>query len=318
MNQILVTDKLYVTPELKRKKRLYKLNFIFSIVAIVILCSFYVHSEYARNKEQDIAQDILEGIVEEEMNESERLAASEEENVWKVMIAQVEQQQSAGSQQIVAGTQEGGNSANSINQQNTVNTTAMSTNSQNVMSNNMQNNQQTNAAQNQVSNSQNNSNNNTKKNSNTSNKKKKVKYITASNGKRYPSVGRIEIPKIGVNYAILAQASGDTLVDWLKISPVMFWGVYPNEVGNFSIAGHNYRNKRFFSKVPTLKKGDRIRITDAQGKKVNYTVFDKYEVNPKNTDCINDIPGKENKKIVTLITCTNDSKKRVIVHAEAN
>lgn len=312
MNQILVTDKLYVTPELKRKKRLYKLNFIFSIVAIVILCSFYIHSEYARNKEQDIAQDILEGIVEEEINESERLAASEEENVWKVMIAQVEQQQSEGSQQVVTGTQEGGNSANSTNQQNignAANVGGTSTNSQNGMSNNTQNNQQTNVTQTQVSNS---------KNNNSSNKKKKVKYITASNGKRYPSVGRIEIPKIGVNYAILAQASGDKLVDWLKISPVMFWGVYPNEIGNFSIAGHNYRNKRFFSKVPTLKIGDRIRITDAQGKKVNYTVFKKYEVSPKNTDCINEVPGKENKKVVTLITCTNDSKKRVIVQAEAN
>ena len=98
----------------------------------------------------------------------------------------------------------------------------------------------------------------------------------------------------------------------------MFWGVYPNEIGNLSIAGHNYRNKRFFSKVPTLKIGDRIKITDASGKKVNYTVFDKYEVSPKNTDCINDVPGKENKRVVTLITCTNDSKKRVIVKAEAN
>ena len=116
----------------------------------------------------------------------------------------------------------------------------------------------------------------------------------------------------------MAQASGDKLVDWLKISPVMFWGVYPNEIGNCSIAGHNYRNKRFFSKVPTLEIGDRIRITDAEGKKINYTVFDKYEVKPSNTDCVDDVPGKENKRIVTIITCTNDSKKRVIVQAEAN
>ena len=43
MNQILVTEKLYVTPELKRKKRIYKINFIISIVIIVILCSFYDH-----------------------------------------------------------------------------------------------------------------------------------------------------------------------------------------------------------------------------------------------------------------------------------
>ena len=287
MNQILVTEKIYVTPELKRKKKIYKINFILSVVAIVILCSFYAHSEYARNKDEDISQDILEGIVEEEMNEAERVAASEEESVWKIMISE-------------------------INQQNEYN----KNNSQQGMQNKKQNNSQSNIDNYSQSNYD--SNNNSKSSSKNDSSKKKIKYITASNGKRYPSVGRIEIPKIGVNYAILAQTSGDTLVDWLKVSPVMFWGVYPNEVGNLSIAGHNYRNKRFFSKVPTLKIGDRIKITDASGKKVNYTVFDKYEVSPKNTDCINDVPGKENKRVVTLITCTNDSKKRVIVQAEAN
>lgn len=287
MNQILVTEKIYVTPELKRKKKIYKINFILSVVAIVILCSFYAHSEYARNKDEDISQDILEGIVEEEMNEAERVAASEEESVWKIMISE-------------------------INQQNESN----KNNSQQGMQNKKQNNSQSNIDNDSQSNYD--SNNNSKSSSKNDSSKKKTKYITASNGKRYPSVGRIEIPKIGVNYAILAQTSGDTLVDWLKVSPVMFWGVYPNEVGNLSIAGHNYRNKRFFSKVPTLKIGDRIKITDASGKKVNYTVFDKYEVSPKNTDCINDVPGKENKRVVTLITCTNDSKKRVIVQAEAN
>lgn len=266
MNQILVTEKLYVTPELRRKKRIYKINFILSIIVIGILCGIYVHNEVERNQEQDISQDILEGIVEEEMNEAERVAANEEEGVWKIMIASVEQQ--ANMQQTTQAT----NSNNKVNTQ--LNTKVE--------------------------------------------KKKRTKYITASNGKRYPSVGKIEIPKINVNYAILAQASGDKLVNWLKISPVMFWGVYPNEYGNCSIAGHNYRNNRFFSKVPTLKIGDRIRITDAEGKKINYTIFRKYEVDPSDTDCINNIPGKENKRIVTLITCTNDSKKRVIVQAEAN
>ena len=299
MNQILVTEKLYVTPELKRKKKIYKINFILSIVAIVILCSFYAHSEYARNKDDDISQDILEGIIEEEMNEAERVAASEEEDVWKIMISQVEQKQNGNNIQTSQGN--------------------VQSNQQSATQTNLQNNGQINSQINSNNGTQNSSNTENQSNSNSnSNKKKKIKYITASNGKRYPSVGRIEIPKIGVNYAILAQTSGDTLVDWLKVSPVMFWGVYPNEIGNLSIAGHNYRNKRFFSKVPTLKIGDRIKITDASGNKVNYTVFDKYEVDPKNTDCINDVPGKENKRVVTIITCTNDSKKRVIVQAEAN
>ena len=53
-------------------------------------------------------------------------------------------------------------------------------------------------------------------------------------------------------------------------------------------------------------------------KKINYTVFNKYEVDPNDTSCVEEIPGKENKRVVTIITCTNDSKKRVIVQAEAN
>ena len=166
MNQILVTEKLYVTPELRRKKRIYKINFILSIIVIGILCGIYVHNEVERNQEQDISQDILEGIVEEEMNEAERVAANEEEGVWKIMIASVEQQ--ANMQQTTQAT-------NSNNQVNTQLNTKVE-------------------------------------------KKKRTKYITASNGKRYPSVGKIEIPKINVNYAILAQASGDKLVNWLKIS----------------------------------------------------------------------------------------------------
>ena len=32
-------------------------------------------------------------------------------------------------------------------------------------------------------------------------------------------------------------------------------------LGNYCIVGHNYRNSKFFSKVPTLQNGDIIRIT---------------------------------------------------------
>ena len=58
MNQILVTKKLYVTPELKRKKHIYKFNFIFSIFLIIALLSGYIYAEYDRNKSEEISQDI--------------------------------------------------------------------------------------------------------------------------------------------------------------------------------------------------------------------------------------------------------------------
>ena len=50
MNQILITEKLYITPELKRKKKLYKLDFIISIFLLCLLVGYYVYAEYDRNK----------------------------------------------------------------------------------------------------------------------------------------------------------------------------------------------------------------------------------------------------------------------------
>ena len=157
MNQILVTEKLYVTPELKRKKKIYKINFILSVVAIVILCSFYAHSEYARNKEQEISEDIINEVKgeQEQIAKEEREMSQQDADVWKIMISSVQQ---------------------------------------------TQNTQQYNAQeqQNQTA------NNNSSSNNTQTTKKKKTNYITASNGERYPSIGRIQIPKINIDLAILA------------------------------------------------------------------------------------------------------------------
>ena len=62
MNQILVTEKLYITPELKRKKKIYKVDFIISIFLVCILTSFYIYAEYDRNKSEETSQQILEDM----------------------------------------------------------------------------------------------------------------------------------------------------------------------------------------------------------------------------------------------------------------
>ena len=59
MNQILVTKKLYVTPELKRKKKIYKINFFLSIFLVIILVSLYIYAEYDRNKNEELSQELL-------------------------------------------------------------------------------------------------------------------------------------------------------------------------------------------------------------------------------------------------------------------
>ena len=66
MNQILVTEKLYVTPELRRKKKIYKSSFIISIFLVITLFSVYAYAEYDRNKNEEISQYILSDMVKEE------------------------------------------------------------------------------------------------------------------------------------------------------------------------------------------------------------------------------------------------------------
>ena len=134
-----------------------------------------------------------------------------------------------------------------------------------------------------------------------------AKTYTAKDGKTYNYIGRVVIPKIGVDYAILDHWSDELL----KVSICKFHGANPNEVGNLCLVGHNWRNKRFFSKVPTLEVGDIVQITDLNEKTIDYEVYDIHTVAPSNTE---DTTQKTNgRREVTLITCTDDSQQRVIV-----
>ena len=58
MNQILVTEKLYITPEMKKKKRMYKVRFFLSVFLICILCSYYIYAESDRNKSEEVSHQI--------------------------------------------------------------------------------------------------------------------------------------------------------------------------------------------------------------------------------------------------------------------
>ena len=70
MNQILVTEKLYVTPEMKRKKRMYKIRFFLSVFLICVLCSYYIYAENDRNKSEEVSQELL-GQLESKKNNQE-------------------------------------------------------------------------------------------------------------------------------------------------------------------------------------------------------------------------------------------------------
>ena len=69
MNQILVTEKIYVTPELKKKKKIYKIEFFLSIILICLFSSYYIHATYDRDKSEEVSQMILTEIKDDNIKE---------------------------------------------------------------------------------------------------------------------------------------------------------------------------------------------------------------------------------------------------------
>ena len=241
MNQILVSQKLYVTPDMKKKKKAFKFEFFLSVFLLCVLSSYAIYAEYDRNKSEEVSKEILQEIsfqdttklVDEEVIVVRLNAIPEEKNVTTTQVVQIEQKIEVPDEQ----------------------------------------------------------------------------KLTVSDGTIYYTIGVINIPSINVNYPILSTYTDELL----KIAPCRFHGPNPNEVGNLCIAGHNYKNSKFFSKVPNLQLGDKIEITDLSGRMLTYTVYDKFIVNPDELECTSQLTNGN--KEITLITCTNDNKQRHIIKA---
>lgn len=256
MNQILVTDKVFITPEFKRKKKAYKFHFVFSVLAVIVLSSYCIYGAYERDRDEEVSQMILADLETAEpleySAETETIGNTtmrKEDNIIIVVLDPNER---------VPVVQEEVKLAD-FTVDSGIDTT----------------------------------------------------IYTASDGVEYTTIAKIYIPKIDITYPILSQTNPQTVVELMKISPCKFWGADPNEVGNFCIVGHNYKNEKFFSKVPKLEIGDTVDITDTKGRMVTYEVYNKYVVDPTDVECTSQ--NTNGRKEITLITCTNDSKHRVIV-----
>lgn len=146
--------------------------------------------------------------------------------------------------------------------------------------------------------------------------------VEKSNTKEYPKVeiektykgydvcAKLEIPSISLVTNVLKNYSTSAL----NVSVTKFWGVEPNQIGNFCVAGHNFKNRNMFRNLKKLNLGDKLYISDKEVGKVEYEVFDIYKVFPEDTSCLT--PSNVYKREVTLITCTADSKQRIIVKAK--
>ena len=150
-------------------------------------------------------------------------------------------------------------------------------------------------------------NNNNGNNSSGSNNTVMTKY------KGYDVIGIIEIPKTNVKLPIIKQE--DVSVNSLNVAICNLYGELNKEGGNAVLVGHNFRNGTFFSNNKKLVNGDKIYITDSTGKKVTYTVKKKYETSSGDFDYATRQVAT-GKREISLSTCTDDSKKRLIIWAE--
>ncbi len=127
--------------------------------------------------------------------------------------------------------------------------------------------------------------------------------------KGYNVCAKLEIPKISLKTNILSEYSKEALSKCIT----KYWGVNPNEIGNFCVIGHNTKSKNMFYNLKKLRVGDNLFITDRNLGKVEYEVFQINIVLPENTDCLDALT--RNEREVTLITCTSTGEKRIIIKA---
>ena len=258
MNQILVSEKLYVTPDMKRKKKMFKFEFFLSVFLLCILSSYAIYAEYDRNKSEEVSKELLGGITYQSTEQKNVLpdintdAVKVEDDVIIVIL----------------------NEALENNEEVSVDELTMEVPIENIPQEQM---------------------------------------LVAADGTEYYAIGEINIPSINVNYPILKTDNPENLDTILKISVCKFHGANPNQIGNLCIVGHNYRNSMFFSKVPNLEVGDIIEVKDLSGTILNYSVYDKFIVEPDELECTSQETG--GRKEITLITCTNDNKQRHIIKA---
>lgn len=254
MNQILVTQKLYVTPELKRKKTRYKILFFVSVFMICVLFSYYIYAEYDKNRAEEVSKYILADYV--------AVVPVEEDNTVRnvindVLIVALEDDRTGSQNPTENGTE--GVDNNSVNQ-----------NESEIQ----QMSEQT--------------------------------YI-ANDGTRYKAEAILNIPSLDINYPVLSETSDELL----KISLNKYWGPNPNEIGNYCVVGHNYKNGKMFGKLSKVEIGDKIYLTDNRRHTVTYQIYNKYVVSPTDVRCTSQLTG--GKREVTLITCTNYGTQRLVV-----
>lgn len=142
---------------------------------------------------------------------------------------------------------------------------------------------------------------------NNSNETKKDDF---SNLKAGDEIAIINIPSISLNTVVVESIEKQYLNNYVCHFEN---SAMPGEYGNFSLAGHSsYRYNEVFNEAHNIKLDDKI-IIKTLNNEFTYIVKDIFEVSPEDTfvlDQDNEI------KELTIVTCTNKGKDRLIVKAQ--
>ena len=141
-------------------------------------------------------------------------------------------------------------------------------------------------------------------------KKESKKNIIQVKKVEYNVVGKIVINKIRLDYPILEGATEDNL----KISITRFYGSQINTLGNCILAGHDMKDGSLFGKLWAVTKGDSIILYDNSGNKKEYKVFNIKVIAPTDLSILSQ--DTDNSCWITLLTCSNYGKSRLIIRAK--
>lgn len=130
--------------------------------------------------------------------------------------------------------------------------------------------------------------------------------------KGFSTLGKIEIPKTGLNIPVLSKVT----VKGMEVAPCVLYSTGElNKSGNNLIVGHNYRNGTIFSNNKKLQIGDKIYITTLDGKRVEYIIYNKFITDSEEVDYF--MKESTNPEII-LSTCTDNEEQRLIIVAKKN
>lgn len=139
---------------------------------------------------------------------------------------------------------------------------------------------------------------------------KESKEDDFTNVKAGDEVAIINIPSIKLNTVVVESIEKQ----YLKHYVCHFENsAMPGQYGNFSLAGHSsYRYNEVFNELHKISLEDEI-IIKTLNNEFTYVVKDILEVNPEDTYVLDQ---DNEKKELTIVTCTNNGKNRLIVKAE--